>query len=81
MVTFLRIEICDEGIGVPKEEYNLIFKRFYRGSLSEVKEQPGSGIGLYLSREIIGRHHGTIRVDARRDSDIGSRFIIQLPLK
>lgn len=81
MVSFLRIEICDEGIGIPKEEYNHIFKRFYRGNSTIVKTQIGSGIGLYLSREIIGRHHGTIRVDTRIDRQSGSRFIIQLPLQ
>jgi Signal transduction histidine kinase len=80
MVSFLRIEICDEGIGIPKEDYNQIFKRFYRGNSSVVKQQPGSGIGLYLTREIIGRHHGTIRVEAGK-CKTGSRFIIQLPFQ
>ncbi|OPJ61429.1 signal-transduction histidine kinase senX3 [Clostridium oryzae] len=78
LVTFLRIEICDEGIGIAKEEYNQIFKRFYRGNSPAVKKQPGSGIGLYLTREIISRHHGTIRVESGENKK-GSKFIIQLP--
>lgn len=75
--TFLRIEIEDEGIGIPKSEYNQVFQRFYRGNSDEVKSQPGSGVGLYLTREIISRHNGTIRVQTREPKP-GSVFIIQL---
>lgn len=78
MAMFLRIEISDGGIGIPKEEYNLIFQRFYRGNSYIVKNQQRSGIGLYLTREIINRHHGTIRVES---GNKGSKFIIQLPYR
>lgn len=77
-INFLRIEIMDEGIGIPKEEYNRVFKRFYRGNSKEVKRQSGSGVGLYLSREIINRHNGSISVSAGINLK-GSRFIIQIP--
>ena len=76
-ITFLRIEIEDEGIGIPKESRHLIFQRFFRGSSPEVKEQSGSGVGLYLTRQIIDAHRGTIRVT--ESSSGGSLFIIQLP--
>ena len=60
----LRIEIEDEGIGIPKEEQHRIFKRFYRGSQKEVKGQPGSGVGLYLTRRDYpaawGNHHSIL---------------------
>ncbi|HEX3076764.1 MAG TPA: HAMP domain-containing sensor histidine kinase [Lachnospiraceae bacterium] len=77
-VSFLRIEIADQGIGIPKGEYNQVFKRFYRGNSREVKVQAGSGVGLYLTREIIGRHNGTVSVSAG-EKGIGSIFTIQLP--
>ncbi|MBA4687670.1 MAG: HAMP domain-containing histidine kinase [Candidatus Galacturonibacter soehngenii] len=80
MVTFLRIEFEDEGMGIPKEEYNQIFKRFYRGIHKEVKKQPGSGIGLYLSREIIDRHNGTISVFKGLEKK-GTRIVVQIPYK
>ncbi|BCN32681.1 sensor histidine kinase [Anaeromicropila herbilytica] len=80
MVTFLRVEICDEGIGIPQEEYNQIFQRFYRGNSAQIRKESGSGIGLYLTREIISRHHGTIRVEPGLNKK-GSKFIIQLPYK
>ncbi len=80
--TFLRIEITDQGIGVPKEEYHQIFKRFYRGKSEEVKRQSGSGVGLYLTREIISRHGGTITVTSGNQALLtGSTFTIQLPYK
>lgn len=78
--TFLRIEIQDQGIGIQKEEYNEIFKRFYRGRSEYVKKQPGSGVGLYLTREIISRHGGIITVSsAGKNNGGGSKFVIQLP--
>lgn len=77
--TFLRIEIEDQGIGVPKEEVNQIFKRFYRGQSSKVKAEEGSGVGLYLTREIISRHGGTITVYSSKTGGKGSVFVIQIP--
>lgn len=77
--TFLRMEVKDQGIGIEKDEYNEIFKRFYRGKSDQVKKQTGSGVGLYLTREIISRHNGTITVSSQTDK--GSTFIIQLPYK
>lgn len=78
--SFLRIEIHDEGIGIPQREYHRIFQRFYRGQDKEVKEREGQGIGLYLARKIINGHHGLIFVDGRQmKKEKGSVFVIQLP--
>ncbi|MCI8326359.1 MAG: HAMP domain-containing histidine kinase [Lachnospiraceae bacterium] len=83
-VTFLRIEIEDEGIGIAKKEYHLIFKRFYRGHTKEVKQEEGSGVGLYLTREIVSRHGGTVTVHSKERTQEkgicnGSVFVVQLP--
>lgn len=85
--SFLRIEIQDEGIGVLKEEYHKIFKRFYRSHLQEVQNQEGSGIGLYLVRQILTCQNGNIQVSSMRSSGLvkgnefpGTTFIIQLPI-
>jgi signal transduction histidine kinase len=77
LYSFLRIEISDEGIGIPKDEKNLIFKRFYRGNSAIVKENDGSGVGLYLTRKILEDQGGTISVTD--NNPVGSIFIIQLP--
>lgn len=84
MNLFLRIEIEDEGPGIPKEEWNLIFRRFYRGSSERVQSQPGSGVGLYLARQILERHQGTLTVSSKKSlagnqAGSGSRFVFQLP--
>lgn len=76
---FLRIEIEDAGIGIPKNEWNQIFKRFYRGAAKEVQEAPGSGVGLYLAREIVARQGGTLAVASPRGGKCGSCFVFQLP--
>lgn len=84
-IGFIRIELEDQGFGIPKEEYHKIFKRFYRGNQPKVKAQSGSGIGLFLAREIIEKHQGTITVSSRlctednNNSRCGSTFVIQLP--
>ena len=75
---FVRLEIEDQGIGIPKNEYHKIFQRFYRGTSVEVKEKSGSGIGLFLSREIIEWHGGTITASSDKGKK-GSVFVIQLP--
>jgi signal transduction histidine kinase len=75
---FVRIEIEDQGIGIPQSEYHKIFQRFYRGTAPEVREKSGTGIGLYLSRQIIEQHGGTITVASGKVRK-GSTFLIQLP--
>lgn len=79
MTVYLRIEIEDEGIGIPKREWNRIFQRFYRGEAREVQEESGSGVGLYLAREIAARHEGTLAVSAPRHKKQGSCFVFQIP--
>ena len=79
LYSFVRIEIEDRGIGIPRNEQNRIFRRFYRGDNDTVRAQEGSGVGLYLSRTIIERQGGTISV--RSAEGEGSTFIIQLPLR
>lgn len=79
MAACMRIEIEDHGIGISSQERNQIFKRFWRGQDERVQSQKGQGIGLYLSRQIIEKHHGTIRVAAAIPK--GSRFIVSLPFK
>lgn len=64
MSTQVRIDIEDNGIGIPKKDFNNIFKRFYRGKSETVKNAEGSGVGLYLSRKILEEQGGCIMVDS-----------------
>lgn len=79
MVSYVMVEIEDEGIGIPAEERQKIFRRFYRGEEKTVQETEGSGIGLYLSRRILEQQKGTIFVKAGKSG--GSCFIMTLPKK
>lgn len=76
--SFVRLEIEDQGIGVPREEYNKIFSRFYRGRSETVQRTEGSGVGLYLSRKILEEQGGTLSVKGAAEQ--GSIFVVQLPL-
>lgn len=72
---FLRLDITDTGIGIPEEEQGKIFTRFYRSE--EVKEQEGVGIGLYLTREIVSKQGGYLKVSS--EAGRGSTFSVFLP--
>ncbi len=72
---FFRIDITDEGIGIPEEEQSKIFSRFYRSPA--VGSQEGVGIGLFLAREILSSGGGYIKVSSKPGQ--GSTFSIFLP--
>lgn len=72
---FSRIDVSDEGPGIPEEEQARIFARFYRGEGS--KEQEGVGIGLYLARQILSGQGGYIKVVSAPGK--GSTFSLFLP--
>lgn len=78
--SFFRIEVKDQGIGIPKEEYHKVFGRFYRGDSAVVKNTEGSGIGLYLARSIVEQHQGMLFIDKMSARNkIGCKFVIQIP--
>lgn len=60
---YTKISITDHGIGIPPDEWNLIFKRFYRGK--NVKNMEGAGLGLYLASLILQKQSGYILVDSK----------------
>lgn len=73
---YVRVEIEDNGIGIPKNERTQIFKRFYRGNNELVKSSEGSGVGLYLTRKILGDEGGTVFVRPAKGQ--GSVFCVNL---
>lgn len=58
----IEITITDTGIGIPKEEINNIFNRFYTVDKSRAKEKGGTGLGLAIAKWIVDKHNGTIEV-------------------
>jgi PAS domain S-box-containing protein len=69
----------DHGLGIPREQRDKIFERFYRVSGPKRRATPGLGMGLYIVAEIVKRHGGTITVDSAVGE--GSTFTVTLPRK
>jgi len=72
------VSVRDEGIGVAPGEVEKIFGLFYRSPDPRADHVGGLGLGLYISREIVSRHHG--KLWAERNSGVGTTFYVTLPL-
>jgi signal transduction histidine kinase len=73
----LRIEVRDEGLGIPPSEQARIFEKFYRLDAEMTRGVGGSGLGLYISREIVEQMGGSLSVRSTRG--VGSTFSVTLP--
>jgi len=73
---YARLSVRDEGIGIPPEELERIFRPFERAV--PVETHSGLGLGLYIAHSVVEMHGGTIRVDSK--VGLGSTFTIELPL-
>jgi PAS domain S-box-containing protein len=73
-----RIEVSDRGLGVPPAERERIFEKFYRLDPGLRRGVGGTGLGLYISRELVERMHGRLWVEPNPGS--GSTFVVELPL-
>lgn len=71
--SYLRLDISDNGIGIPEEEQAKIFGRFYRGKQSAGID--GVGIGLYLTRDIMSKQNGYIKVASDESGSTFSLFL------
>lgn len=69
--------VCDQGLGIPKQDIYKVFERFYRVDKARAREQGGTGLGLAISKEVIKAHSGTIWVESQEGQ--GSTFYISLP--
>ena len=73
------IEIEDNGIGIPSENIDNIFERFYRVDKARSRDTGGTGLGLSIAWQIVALHGGTIEVESSVDE--GSIFYIILPIR
>jgi PAS domain S-box-containing protein len=71
------IIVSDTGIGISQDELKKIFTKFYQAYTGEDRNNEGTGLGLFISKEIVKKHNGTIWAESEVGK--GSRFIIQLP--
>ena len=72
------LAISDQGIGIPEAAQAQLFQRFYRAANTDGSPIAGMGIGLYVVKEIVTRHGGTVEVSSVEGK--GSTFTVRLPL-
>ena len=73
----IKLIIEDDGVGIPKEDQEAIFNRFYRVDKSRSNNVEGSGLGLSIVKHIVLSFNGTIHVESKIEQ--GSKFIITIP--
>jgi signal transduction histidine kinase len=74
--TWVTAQVKDNGLGIPPEEMEHLFTRFYRGYAGQTSNAPGTGLGLAISKEIVNRLNGRITVESQLHE--GSTFTVWL---
>jgi two-component system CheB/CheR fusion protein len=71
------VSVKDFGIGIDKKDHEKIFERFYRAGGKEEQTFPGFGIGLFIAKEIIERHGGSISLTSEKGKGSVFTFTLQ----
>jgi PAS domain S-box-containing protein len=75
---FVRVEVQDTGIGIPKKDVGQLFDEFYRVKSKETRAITGTGLGLSIAKKIVEGHNGHIEVESKLHQ--GSTFRVLLPI-
>ena len=75
---YFYVKVSDSGIGIPKEDQDHIFERFYRVDKSHSREIGGTGLGLAITRNAVIMHRGSIKVYSEPEE--GTTFTVRIPL-
>jgi hypothetical protein len=72
------LEVEDDGVGIPTDEQEHLFERFFRSSTATMNAIPGTGLGLTITKAIVERHGGQIEIESAENA--GTTVRVQLPL-
>jgi signal transduction histidine kinase len=78
----LRLQVSDQGIGIPAEELHQVFDRHFRGSLARLHRAAGSGLGLPIAKALVLAHGGNLTLQSPADDmqNTGTCVVLNLPL-
>jgi signal transduction histidine kinase len=73
------LTVTDDGPGIPTDERERVFDRFYRLEASRSRESGGTGLGLPIVRDLARAHNGSVRLQDRLDGKRGLQAVVRLP--
>lgn len=76
---YFYLKVIDTGIGISEEDQERVFERFFRVDKARARETGGTGLGLAITRDIVLKHHGSIKIHSKEGE--GTTFIVRIPLK
>lgn len=76
---YFYLKVTDTGIGISEENQDRVFERFYRVDKARARETGGTGLGLAITKEIVHKHHGSIKIHSKEGE--GTTFTVRIPLK
>lgn len=76
---YFYLKVIDSGIGISEEDQEHVFERFFRVDKARARQTGGTGLGLAITRDIVLKHHGSIKIHSKEGE--GTTFIVRIPLK
>ncbi len=75
---YARAIITDHGIGIPEDDLEKLFTRFFRAKNTDSGQYPGTGLGLVIVKEVVNRHRGKVEISSTLGE--GTKFTVDIPL-